>query len=161
MTLGLQGVTSGRIAVYRLIEGAGASGIAAPSLATDGIDLAAIAGVFDFEDVAAIRIWKTAGSSLSIASARVAGYGIDAAGGNSPSGWGPMGTGSATLRGELNGGAAIAEVTGYTTAPAILLLQEVDGLHYVDRIAVELGAITGSSPAVNVDLILSRRRKRA
>lgn len=153
MGLGLQGNTNGRVAVYRLVEAAGASGAAAPTLPTDGLDLAAVATGFPFEDVAAICIRKAAGTSVSVASARVGGYRND---GTLP-GWGALGWGADAVRGLLNGGGAIGEVTGYTAAGAVLLWEEVDGLHYIDRIAAELGAITGTGASVDVDLILRRR----
>lgn len=153
----LLGSAGGRTIVWRLLEGVGASGAAAPSGATAGLDMSEVAtnvqgGV---EDVGAIVISKAAGSSVSIASARAFGFFAERENGAGPNGWGPLGTGSTSGRGLLNGGAAIDEVD----SNAILLIEQVFGLWLPDRIGVALGAIGGSDPSVNVDIVFRKRAR--
>ncbi len=156
MALGLLGSASGRTLQVRLAENVGAAGLAAPTLVTDGFDLLvgpAVFKRFHFDDRGAIMISKVSGTGVSIASARLFGYYSEHAGGDGPASWGPMGPGTNADRGKLNLGGVIGEVE--TTK--ILLLEDVDGLLVVERIAVALGAIAGTLPVVNVDLILKRR----
>jgi len=162
MPLGLLGSASGRTMQVRLAENVGAAGLAAPATVGDGFDLLSGAAVFKrfvFDDRGTIMVSAApgCGPTVSIASAKLFGFYSEHLADVGPEGWGPMGPGSATNRGLLNQAAAgvIAQVG---TSP-ILLLEDVDGLLTVERIAVALGAITvGSGEAlVNVDLIFKRR----
>jgi hypothetical protein len=162
MPLGLLGSASGRTLQIRLAENIGAGGLAAPTTPGDGFDLLggpAIFKRFVFADRGTIVVSKApgCGPGVSIASARIFGFYNEHLATFGPEGWGPMGPGSVADRGKLNQGAAgvIAEITGST----IMLLEDVDGLLTIERIAVALGAITVSSgdALVNVDLILKRR----
>lgn len=163
MPLGLLGSASGRTLQIRLAENVGAGGLAAPDDPGDGFDLLgstpAVFKRFVFADLGAIIISKaaTCGPGVSIASARLFGFYNEHLANAGPEGWGPMGPGTSADRGKLNqaAGGVIAEITGQP----ILLLEDVDGLLTIERIAVGLGAITVSSgvAAVNVDLILKRR----
>ncbi len=134
---------AGRTAVYQLADGVAIA--AAPSTAAHGIALPNVG--FDYDDSGWVIIAAASGSGLSVASARVVGR-DDTVGE-----WGPLGTGTATTRGLLNGGAAIPQVTGYP----VLLCELVNGLRAFDRIAVELGAVTGGT--VDVYLKLAKRRR--
>jgi hypothetical protein len=146
----------------RLAENVGGAGLAAPALPTDGFDLLSGRAVFKrfvFDDKGAIMVSAApgCGPGVSIASAKLYGFYSEHDDGVGPEGWGPMGPGSAANRGLLNqaAGGVIAQVG---TAP-ILLLEDVDGLLTIERIAVALGAITVSSgnALVNVDLVFKRR----
>lgn len=156
MALGLLGIASGRTLQIRLAENVGALGLAAPTLITDGFNLLSGAAVFKrfiFADRGAIMISKVSGTGVSIASARLFGYYGEHVEGDGPASWGAMGPGTNADRGKLN----LAGVIGEVETTKILLLEDVDGLLAIERIAVGLGVISGTLPVVNVDLILTRR----
>jgi len=154
----LQGNLSGRNAIYRLVDGAGASGIDAdgrggvPTDDSVGLDLAAVSAGFPFEDSAVVRLWKRGGTGVSLQGPKLVGYGGGRPAGG-PAAWGPVGTGADAARGKLNGAAAIGTVSGYD----VLLYQEIGGLWFLDRVALVLGTIDGSDVDVVADLILRRR----
>lgn len=162
MPLGLLGGAGGRTMQVRLAENVGAAGLAAPTVVGDGFDLLSGPAVFKrfvFDDRGTIMVSAAdgCGPDVSIASARLYGFYSEHLAAAGPEGWGPMGPGTAANRGLLNQPASgvIAQVG---TSP-ILLLEDVDGLLTVERIAVALGAISVSSgdALVNVDLIFKRR----
>lgn len=157
MALGLLGKTGGRTIQVRIAENVGAGGIAAPTLITDGFDLLSGSGAFKrfpFDDRGVLMVSRVTGSNLSVASIRAFGYYGEHVVGAGPASWGPMGPGPAATRGLMNLGGVIAQV-GTTD---IMLLDDLDGLHAIERIAFGMGAITGDAPiAVNLDLILKRR----
>ena len=139
-----------------MAENIGAAGLAAPTLITDGFSLLSGAAVFKrfhFDDRATIMISKVSGSDVSIAYARLFGYYGEHVEDDGPASWGPMGPGTNADRGKLN----LAGVIGEVETTKILLLEDVDGLRVVERVAIALGAIGGTLPVVNVDLILRRQ----
>lgn len=151
MATGIQTSLSKRGITFRLAENVNASGLAAPTAATDGFDLSTLEAGYLFPEYAAISIYNASGTgSLSIAYARLWLYDL-------VSGfWFPAGIGTDANKGKLNGGAAMG-----ATATDQLRHREV--LAYpalADRVAIELNTVAGTSPAMNCDVFLPRFVKR-
>lgn len=92
-------------------------------------------------------IASTAGSATMTVTLRLWGYNATAAV------WAPCGTGTAALKGVLNGGAAIAEDA--SIGADLLRHTEVVGVPWsFDRIYLEILAIGGTSTAVSAWLVL-------
>lgn len=63
--------------------------------------------------------------------------------------WAPLGTGTDTGKGQLNGGAALGEVT----PDVVLHAERVRGLRECMRVFVEVGVITGTAPVIDAWLV--------
>lgn len=146
MTATLIGTAGPRTSLYRLASGVAL--LAAPSAADDHVDMIAAGLEMSFDDIGVVIVTAVTGTGITVASLRACGRDAD-------NGWGPLGTGSSTSRGLMNGGASIVQVGTYPC----LLREEISGLWKLTRFGLEMGAVTGTgSPTVNVDLMLCKRR---
>jgi hypothetical protein len=94
-----------------------------------------------------IFIASTAGSGTMTVTLRLWGYDATA------NAWAPLGTGTAALKGILNGGVAIAEDS--TIGADVLRHTEVVGsLWAFDRIYLEITAIGGTATAISAWLVI-------
>ena len=151
MATGIQASNSKRGTTIRLAENVNASGLAAPTLATDGFDLALLDKAYLWPEACAISVYNASGTgSLSIAYAKLWLYDLLS------TTWFPAGIGTDANKGKLNGGAAMG-----VTATDQLRHREV--LAYpalADRWAIELNTVAGTNPAMNVDVFLPRDSRR-
>lgn len=163
MALGLvENTEKSRKVVVRLAEGVGAAGQARPTGASDATSVAMskITAVFNpDEDQAAIAVYNTAGSgAVSVPYVRLWGrfdylVGVVAA----DEEWFPTGTGTDADKGKINKAAAMGE----TSTDLVRHAEMLNGALLFDRVGVEVGAVAGTGPAVNVDLIILKgARKR-
>ena len=152
MATGLQtDPLSNRYQVLRVVDGAGAGGVAAPSAATDGVEMPKNQQTLATERCAVAISDRSGSGTLSITYAKIWGY-IKFL-----NKWFPLGTGADADRGKLNEGIALGEVA----ADDLRLIEEVGDLSLFDRVAVELNAVGGTSPVIDVDIIIPNNLARS
>lgn len=118
-----------------------------PSGASAGVALyqkdGSATGISSEIDEALFLLKSTAGSDTMTVTVRLWGYSAVSAA------WHPLGTGTASGKGVLNGGSAIAE----TGTDEISHAEAVSGLRHLDRLYAEITAIGGTSTAVSAWLV--------
>lgn len=115
-----------------------------PSGASAGLSVDAIKAIFGVvPDVMSLHVHSTAGSATMTATFKLWGY-LGAT-----LGWVPVGTGTDTGKGTINGGAAIGE----TSTDALMHVEPVGYLGHFVRVYLEITAIGGTSTAVTGRLI--------
>lgn len=143
---------SDRYSVFRLVDGATAD-TSAPTASTDGVPWSEGAdhaphGVLSKEaERCLVAVYESSGSgTLSIGYVKIWGYlaSIDK--------WFPIGTGADADRGKLNDRLAIGEVA----ADDLRLIEVLSDVTVFDRLHAELDTVGGTSPVLNVDLIIPR-----
>lgn len=123
-----------------------------PALATDGTAVRgaqAKPAARMFGDIGAIFVIGTLASTAASVTIRLFGYSTDIADLTSPaSGWIPIGTGTGSSSGVLNGGAVISEID--TTSHLISFTQMISGLSLFERLYAQITTIAGTSLSVRV-----------
>jgi len=105
----------------------------------------AVAGV-EIGDKAELVVASTAGSGTMTATIRLWGYSAVA------QDWFPLGVGTASGKGVINGGSALEE----TGADAIAHIENIDGLENLERIHAEIVSIGGTATAISAWLVARR-----
>jgi hypothetical protein len=156
MATGIQSSDSKLTYTVRLVEGALAANgvptavpIATPTAGV-GFLMPALAAGYALAPECSIWIYTTAGSAtMGIAPSRLWGFHWTSA---TAGLWFPMGTGTAATAGYLNEGVAYDE----TGTDQISRVEVVYLPSHCDGIYVQLGVITGTATAVNVDAKFNR-----
>lgn len=144
MATGLIG-ESPRNQCIRLVDAATTTN-GAPSGASAGVSLAAIATTFDLLQKAIVIVRSTAGSGTMTVTVRLWGYSIVAAN------WSPLDAGADATKGVINAGS----VMGETGADEIDHSEPIEGIGPFDRLYAEITAIAGTATAVTVELLIPR-----
>ena len=123
---------------------------AAPSAASDGLDLNVIVGKLGGipERMKAI-VASTAGSGTMTVTCRLWGYY------GATAGWAPIGTGTDADKGKLNAATATAE----TGTDSIKHAEELQGLGLASRLYLQVTAIGGTDTAVTAWLVGAGRER--
>ena len=114
-----------------------------PSGASAGVPVTSLQWDYRVPDTVTLLIYSTAGSGTITVTCRIWGYHPKAAE------WFPLGTGTASGKGVVNNGAAIAE----DQADQISHAEPLDLPIHFTRLYLEITAIGGTSTAVTADLI--------
>lgn len=110
--------------------------------ATSAVPSGLVGEPIPLTDLATLFLYSTAGSSTMTVTCRLWGYNAKLAK------WFPLGTGTASGKGVINAGAAIAE----DIADTILHCETVTSLHRINRVYLQITAIGGTSTAVTAVL---------
>ncbi len=108
----------------------------APSAATDGVALP------HTTDLATLFLYSSAGSGTMDVTCRLWGYNTALAK------WFPLGTGADATKGTVNAGSAMGE----TGTNAIAHCEVVNSLHRINRVALQVVTINGTSTAIEAVL---------
>lgn len=146
MATGFQASTSARSMLFRLVDGATGT-VAAPSAATSGVALEGWSHQLRQTERMFLAITDRSGTgTLNFSYAKLWGYLVDLGK------WFPLSTGADADRGKLNDGGAIGEVA----ADDLRLIEVLCDVGVFDRLAVEIGTVTGTNPVFDVDLVIPR-----
>lgn len=155
MTTGIQSGSSKHTVVCRLVDGASAAN-GKPSEAAVFSAVGVEAPLLDRKGptYASIRIYNPAGTGVvTVDYARLwVGQADPTDPGDAAGKWFPAGVGTDANKGKINNGAALGE----TSADKLRHSEVVVLPSHCDRLYAELGAITGSTVAINVDLVFAR-----
>ena len=120
----------------------------APSGATAGVAMKSLAVKGVLQQTASIIIASTAGSGTMTAGFRIWGYLA------APAVWVPLGTGTATAKGQINAGVAIEEDEANTLRHA----EPISNIFTFDRLYLEIESIGGTNTAVTGWLVVPNDR---
>lgn len=162
MATGIQSTNNNkRSIVVRLLEDIAAANSTLPTVtpalsatptSTQFFDLSKLGNGFVFPEDSTIQISESGTSSGALTIAYVRVWLYDAVTGKSY----PAGTGTDADKGKINGGAAL----GVTATDRLRHREPLLFLGHADGIQLEVGAIGGTTPTFNLDLVIPRYARR-